>query len=99
MYETHSCLLWQPTLHSGGQLLSSGWVESVVSLPGLWLHPASIDEVTQTVAMVLQPRLGNSGGLGGRPVGKGGQEGADRGTDLRYRERNRRDSSRPSVSV
>ena len=74
--------LWQLTLHSGGQFLSSGWVVSVVGLPALRTHPASVDEVTETVAMVLQPGLGNGRRLRGWPVGKGGQEGAYGGMRL-----------------
>ena len=57
----------------------------VVSLPALRLHPASIDEVTQTVTMVLQPGLGNGRGLWGWSVGKAGQQRAHRGRRLSWR--------------
>ena len=58
--------IWLLTLHSGGQFLSSGWVVSVVGLPALRPHPASVDEVTETVAVVLHTMAGTPG-LARRP--------------------------------
>ena len=61
----------------------SGWVECVISLPGFWLHTASIDEVTQTVAAVLQPPWQQRGTRGQvRRQGKTGESGQRDGPPL-----------------
>ena len=70
------------TLHGGGQPLSCGRVVCVVHLPPFRLHPASIDEVAEAAAVVVQPGVGHRGRLGGRAVLQRGENGANGGTTL-----------------